>query len=185
MPKLEEGLQALTIAQIESSNKDGHCTQDSDSEQGTLCMVCQLIDLKAFFCNQDQEPFRMHLGPVKHVLLKKMKCKMCYLIVKALEQSWTDMPIITQTGGIGSLQRGEVFYTSWKPGQPLITPQYAESMGSVELNEIVLRRCEGMTGDEAKVISIHVFCQGKEVKRGTSWMGIGGGVIGKEIFQPE
>jgi hypothetical protein len=25
----------------------------------------------------------------------------------------------------------------------------------------------------------------EEVKQGTSWMGIGGGVIGKEKFQPE
>ncbi len=183
MPKLEEGLQALTVAQNESSNNTG--AQEPDSEQETLCMICKLIDLKMFFCNEDEEPFRMHIGPVKEILLKKMKCKICYLIVKALEQSWIDMPIITQKGGMGALQRGEVFYFSWRPGQPLITPEFAESMGSVHKNEITLRRCEGKTVYGAKAISIHIFCQLEEFKQGSSWMGVGGGVIGKEKFQPE
>lgn len=50
-------------------------------------------------------------------------------------------------------------------------------MGSVHMNEIALRRCEVTTGGGVKAISIHVFCQMEEVKQGTSWMGIGGGVI--------
>lgn len=169
MPKLEAGLQALAI-------------DDSDLPLDHLCEVCQQIPLKEIFNGQNDD--WMHIGLVKDILLKKMKmeCSMCYLIIKALEQSWTDIPIITQTGGIGSLQRGEVFYISWKPGQPLITPALAESMGAVEHNEIVLRRCEGMGGVSA--IGVHVFCLGEEVMRGTSWMGVGGGVIGKKKFQP-
>lgn len=107
---------------------------------------------------------------------------MCHLIIRALEKSWTDIPIVTQTGGMGSLQRGEAFYISWRPGWPLITPQLMESMGSVESNEIVLRRCEGASVVSA--IGVHIFCLGEEVTRGTSWMGIGGGIIGTKKFQP-
>jgi hypothetical protein len=185
MPGLEEGFQALTMVQAKSSNIGQHSPQTSSPEQD-LCEVCRLINLKEFFCGENQEPFLMHIGLVKDILLKKMKCSMCYLIVKALEQSWTDIPIITQTGGIGSLQRGEVFYVSWRAGQPLITSQLHDSMGSIQWNEVVLRRCEGTTTEVGLgVISIHIFCEGEEVKRGTSWIGVGGGIIGEEKFPPE
>ena len=61
----------------------------------TLCSQCQNVEIETFFDEPDgnEHPHAVVLGPLHEMAERVDNCALCRLIIKALEMSWTGLPL--------------------------------------------------------------------------------------------
>jgi hypothetical protein len=123
-----------------------------DAAGDTLCDTCNDIKLQDFFLDRPDRhgyppskdtsttPLEKRLGFLDDII-QESDCALCHLVVRALEQSWTEMSTLFNTG-LGLFGLGQA------------------------RTEVVLQSCEATTSETpVRPIKIYVTCEGTRVLR--------------------
>jgi len=137
------GLEGDQVTKITASSDEPAVV--SGAAGTTLCDTCNGINIKDFFLDRPDRhghrpqkdtqtpPLERKLGFLSD-MIKKADCAFCRLVVQALEQSWTEMPTLFNTGLFGAYE---------------------------ERSEVVLQSCEATTSETpARSVEIYVLGRG-------------------------
>ncbi|ERF71164.1 hypothetical protein EPUS_05993 [Endocarpon pusillum Z07020] len=140
-------VKASKNAEIQQSTDEP--TVASDATPETLCDTCKDIRIKDLFLDRPDRhghrpqqdtptpPLLMNLGYLDDIV-KKPDCVLCRLVIRALEKSWTSLPVRFNKGLFHDFAR----------------------------TEIVLESCEATTSEgPIRSIEIHVVCERRKLNR--------------------